>query len=193
MASSSHTTHNDYDYSCPVEEGERERDWLELGLGLGISRITTTTTCRKQEHNTEQSNTTSSFEASSLVQFEAHQQIGHSLRLELGLRIVEFDNNDGSGGVRRDKDVAPLSNYNKSSKWQDNQGQEGHDHNLDLTARSSSQSWPWHRISRTSTSSLKWKKPVSNDSHNCSTAAAAATTTSSSIFFNINNYKTPLS
>lgn len=171
MASSSRKIHNGYDYSCPLEGGEEDREWLQLGLGLGISRITTPpTTCRKQENNIiEKSKYTvpGSAVSSSSVHFQAHQQIGHSLGLELGLGVVGL--NGGSGGVRRDKDVAPLSNYcHKSSLCQDNQGQEDHDYNLDLTARLSSPSCPLHMISSSSTGFLGWKMPVSNVSHNCS-------------------------
>ncbi|KAG6777720.1 hypothetical protein POTOM_017549 [Populus tomentosa] len=171
MASSSRKIHNGFDYSCPLEGGEEDREWLQLGLGLGISRITTPpTTCRKQENNIiEKSKYTvpGSAVSSSSVHFQAHQQLGHSLGLELGLGIVGL--NGGSGGVRWDKDVAPLSNYcHKSSLCQDNQGQEDHDYNLDLTARLSSPSWPLHMISSRSTGFLGWKMPVSNASHNCS-------------------------
>ncbi|XP_034917135.1 uncharacterized protein [Populus alba] len=171
MASSSRKIHNGYDHSCHLEGGEEDREWLQLGLGLGISRITTPpTTCRKQENNIiEKSKYTvpGSAVSSSSVHFQAHQQLGHSLGLELGLGIVGL--NGGSGGVRRDKDVAPLSNYcHKSNLCQDNQGQEDHDYNLDLTARLSSPSWPLHMISSSSTGFLGWKMPVSNVSHNCS-------------------------
>ncbi|KAG5247641.1 protein LAX PANICLE [Salix suchowensis] len=157
MASSSHKIHTGYDFSRPFEGGEEDREWLQLGLGI----------CRKRENNMEQSKYTVPAVSSSLLHFQARQQIGHSLGLELGLGIVGLDDN---GGVRRDKDVAPVSDYNhKSSLCQHNQGQEDHDYNLDLTARLSSPSWPLHMISSGSTGSfLGWKMPVSNASHNCS-------------------------
>ncbi|KAF9684197.1 hypothetical protein SADUNF_Sadunf04G0092900 [Salix dunnii] len=173
MASSSHKIHNGYDFSRPLEGGEEDREWLQLGLG--ISRITTPATCRRQENNIEQSKyvVPGSAVSSSLLHFQAHQQIGHSLGLELGLGSVGLDDNGGSGGVRRDKEVAPISNYyHKSSMCQDNQGQEDHDYNLDLTARLSSPSWPSHMISSSSTSFPGWKMPVSNVSHNCSSLPA---------------------
>ncbi|KAB5561198.1 hypothetical protein DKX38_006155 [Salix brachista] len=157
MASSSHKIHTGYDFSRPFEGGEEDREWLQLGLGI----------CRKRENNMEQSKYTVPAVSSSLLHFQARQQIGHSLGLELGLGIVGLDDN---GGVRRDKDVAPVSDYyHKSSLCQHNQGQEDHDYNLDLTARLSSPSWPLHMISSGSTGSfLGWKMPVSNASHNCS-------------------------